>query len=382
MASNKGNCYICGKNMGKTAMKNHLLKEHGEGDEKCYLLKAEGAYNRSYWLFFTVPVNEKLLEVDSFLRQIWCECCGHMSAFEIGKGKDKWFDFGDCDYGMSEKLSSFRIGSVLPYEYDFGTTTYINVTIVGEIYRPKQKDKICLLARNEPPSEVCCKCGKPAVFVNAGSWDHECYCKRCSNGQDEFMLSPITNSPRCGACGYEGGRDRWTFDPKKIKTKPVAAQPKEAAPPKAKPAAKASGKEKIAGKANEEEILATNKTLVADFEKYLNSTNLSQKTINTHADNVDFYVNDYLCYSDAREIALGCYAISSFMDDWFPRKAAWASCAQIKSMAASIKKFYKYLLERKAIEPADYAMLALTIKEETDDWLKSMKKYERELFGW
>ncbi len=41
----KGRCYLCGKELGKTAMKNHILKAHGveEGGQECQLLKIEGA---------------------------------------------------------------------------------------------------------------------------------------------------------------------------------------------------------------------------------------------------------------------------------------------------------------------------------------------------
>ena len=47
MAASNGNCFICGKTAGKTAIKNHVLKEHDGGDESCYLLKAEGAYDKN-----------------------------------------------------------------------------------------------------------------------------------------------------------------------------------------------------------------------------------------------------------------------------------------------------------------------------------------------
>ena len=41
----KGRCYLCGKELGKTAMKNHILRAHGveEGGQECQLLKIEGA---------------------------------------------------------------------------------------------------------------------------------------------------------------------------------------------------------------------------------------------------------------------------------------------------------------------------------------------------
>jgi len=44
----QGDCFICGKSASKTAMKNHVLKEHNSGDEQCYLFKAEGAYDKDY----------------------------------------------------------------------------------------------------------------------------------------------------------------------------------------------------------------------------------------------------------------------------------------------------------------------------------------------
>ena len=62
----QGNCYLCGKMLGKVAMKNHLLKAHNdtEGDQRCYLLKAEGLYDKDYWLYFDIPVSSNLSAVD------------------------------------------------------------------------------------------------------------------------------------------------------------------------------------------------------------------------------------------------------------------------------------------------------------------------------
>jgi hypothetical protein len=56
MAVSNGNCFICGKTAGKTAIKNHVLKEHNNDNELCYLFKAEGAYNKDYWLLFSVAI--------------------------------------------------------------------------------------------------------------------------------------------------------------------------------------------------------------------------------------------------------------------------------------------------------------------------------------
>jgi len=199
----QGDCFICGKTAAKTAMKNHVLKEHNSGDELCRLIKAEGAYDKNYWLLFTAPLDASLSAVDTFLRKIWCECCGHLSAFSIG----------GAAYGKTRKISSLAAGDKLLYEYDFGSTTEILLTVVEDIARQKQRDKICLLARNEPIAAVCEKCGAPAAVVNV--WDEwELLCDNCAkNVDDDAALLPVVNSPRCGVCGYEGALDLWTFDP-------------------------------------------------------------------------------------------------------------------------------------------------------------------------
>ena len=194
-----GNCFMCGKTAAKTAMKNHVLKEHDNGDEKCYLMKAEGAYNKDYWLFFTVPMDATLTAVDKFLRQIWCECCGHLSAFRPG--------------GKSKKVSTLSIGDTFLYEYDFGSTTEIVLTVVSEMSRKKQREKVLLLARNELMTETCDTCQAIASGYNA--WESEFVCEKCAKDVDEDAILPIVNSPRMGECGYTGDEDRWIFDPNK-----------------------------------------------------------------------------------------------------------------------------------------------------------------------
>jgi hypothetical protein len=56
------------------------------------LIKVEGAYQKEYWLFLDIALNATLEDLDAFLRQIWLECCGHMSGFypttdNWGRGK-------------------------------------------------------------------------------------------------------------------------------------------------------------------------------------------------------------------------------------------------------------------------------------------------------
>lgn len=207
MAS-QGNCYLCGKELGKAAMKNHLLKVHSEAEDgqDCLLLKAEGVYDKDYWLYFDIPVSSSLSTVDRFLRDIWLECCGHISAF-LGPGH--------LEIGKNRKLGSFPVGTQLLHEYDFGDTTETKITIIAGTRRKAQKKAVRLLARNVPPVFACSRCGKPAVAIcTECMWSgvNPFYCEDCGEEHEhEDMLLPVTNSPRMGICGYTGEFDRFSF---------------------------------------------------------------------------------------------------------------------------------------------------------------------------
>lgn len=209
-----GNCYICGAELGKTAMKNHILKAHGGEDDgqDCCLLKIEDAYDKDYWLFVDIPLHKSLSDIDAFLREIWLECCGHMSAFHTP---------GQSDIEKSRKLNSFSVSDKLLHEYDFGSTTETVITVMGTVRRKRQKEAVRLLARNVPPQFTCEKCGSPAEYICIQcmyDMDNPLYCAECSEEHEhDEMLLPVVNSPRMGVCGYDGELDIFTFDPMKVK---------------------------------------------------------------------------------------------------------------------------------------------------------------------
>lgn len=45
------------------------------------LLKIETPYEKDYWLYADISMTSTLKTLDTFLRDIWLECCGHMGAF-------------------------------------------------------------------------------------------------------------------------------------------------------------------------------------------------------------------------------------------------------------------------------------------------------------
>ena len=122
-----------------------------------------------------------------------------------------------------------------------------------------------------------------------------------------------------------------------------------------------------------------NRVHISTFEKWLKGKNLSDKTIRRHAGNVDLYLNYYLNYYDPQDVKAGCYSIGGYLGGFYARKVAWASCSQIKSNAASIKKFYACMLEQGVVEKDDYAYLYNEIKEEMEVWLEDIRQNEEEL---
>ncbi|MCF7792552.1 MAG: recombinase [Candidatus Cloacimonetes bacterium] len=125
-----------------------------------------------------------------------------------------------------------------------------------------------------------------------------------------------------------------------------------------------------------------NEKLLAEFEGYLRKKGLKPKTIHNHRLNVDFYINDYLNYYDSFKAVEGTQFISGFLGDWFIRKALWSSKAFIKSSAASIKKFYTFMYEKKLISKDDLDDLKMEIKEMLPDWLEAMENYENSIEDW
>lgn len=89
----KGFCKYCGKEYTRSGMLRHLeaCKERKSKlametyKRKCryFQIVISGKYAKAYWLIVEVSENTTLKELDQFIRDIWVECCGHLSAFTI-----------------------------------------------------------------------------------------------------------------------------------------------------------------------------------------------------------------------------------------------------------------------------------------------------------
>ena len=231
----KGNCYLCGKHLAKSGVVKHLTAVHaaeGADVQRCVLLKVEAG---DYWLYLDMADTASLKSLDGFLRKIWLECCGHLSCFYYPRNNSDWFGNGMQKIGMQTKMNTFYAGDHFLYDYDFGSTTTLKITVMDTgFFRPRQRNAVRLLARNEDYVFECRDCGQPADFINSVciySAENPFICAACAEKRrqcveddedmeeqddelryDVDMLLPIVNSPRMGFCCYEGELDVYTFE--------------------------------------------------------------------------------------------------------------------------------------------------------------------------
>src|SRR5260370_10289602 len=90
-----GTCSLCGKSFSRASMARHLKTcslpdpklavsaPASQPPNQSFHLFVEGRHAKAYWMHLAVPVEAPLSKVDAFLRGIWLECCGHLSAFTI-----------------------------------------------------------------------------------------------------------------------------------------------------------------------------------------------------------------------------------------------------------------------------------------------------------
>lgn len=218
----RGVCVFCSKEMTKGGLSRHLSScaarqaanaaadAAGPGKpETIFHLQIQDRYTSDFWLHLEMRGSAPLRTLDSYLRTIWLECCGHLSRFSFG-GWD-----GD-EIAMSRQLGqAVAVGDELTHIYDFGTSSETLVKAVAtRTGKPLTKHPITLMARNQIPEVTCQECGKPAAWLcieciyeyDKPGWLCQKHGKRHPH-DDYGELMPVVNSPRLGMCGYVGPAD-------------------------------------------------------------------------------------------------------------------------------------------------------------------------------
>lgn len=243
----KGKCVFCGKEYTASGMSKHLeehLQEKAVGIQQHGLsfhikVTADKWMNDlPYFLNILADGNATLKDVDDFLRKIWLECCGHLSSFETprklrtasGLSIYEALDLYEREQTEAHRmnLESFEHeipkirklrailskGLKIDYEYDMGSTTCLQLSVLSEL--PIQADKkIVLLSRNEPLEVLCSHChtrSAASICVVCDSTEDALFCRDCAREHErtcpdfkDYAHMPVVNSPRMGVCGYIGG---------------------------------------------------------------------------------------------------------------------------------------------------------------------------------
>lgn len=244
-----GKCSYCSQIFSQNTIAKHLqscklrkeLSPFLKKGQCSFLLGISGKQFQDYWAFIEVNGNIcRLKDIDSFLRSLWLECCGHSSSFKINDQiyeslPDPMYSTKSIQISVNKILKE---GMIFEYTYDFGSSTELIIKVVSandslndnNIGSPdtkaskiprharekKGKDKMLppvkLIARNDSIVFTCHAC-KQAIATNIcticlyeKSRRGASLCENCTRhhkcGEDMFL--PIVNSPRSGECGYTG----------------------------------------------------------------------------------------------------------------------------------------------------------------------------------
>jgi hypothetical protein len=212
----KGHCLYCGKETTKAAMTRHLAicqkRQEAMAQTKqkklqaLYHLRVQDAYRPEFWLDLEMRGSAKLWDLDSYLRVIWLECCGHLSQFSIG-------GWAGEEIPMNRRADQvFELGLVLTHIYDFGTSSETLVKVVSaREAKPTTSHPIALMARNLTPEAECLVCKGPATklciecLIEHNTWGTLCDEHAETHPHADYGEPiPLVNSPRLGMCGYTG----------------------------------------------------------------------------------------------------------------------------------------------------------------------------------
>ena len=206
-----GTCLLCRASVTKRSALKHgtaclQASDWPTGDEPSLLIMAQGRYQKKYWLVVLARHDARLGDLDQLIRDVWVECCGHLSAFRIGD--DAYYSepesyTDDMHIPLSHVVAP---GSTFIYDYDFGSTTSLELKVIEEASIAPPEGSLCLIARNSRPRIPCDLCGDEAAFT-LEDHDRDClcyYCRECLSmiDHDPDDLEIISNSPRSGTCGY------------------------------------------------------------------------------------------------------------------------------------------------------------------------------------
>jgi site-specific recombinase XerD len=121
-------------------------------------------------------------------------------------------------------------------------------------------------------------------------------------------------------------------------------------------------------------IQQANQPILEGFEHALRQSRLSEHTIKAHVDNIQFFGRYLLWYAySLRRLDEATEGkVYNFLEDWFPRKALWASVSSMKLYLASFKKFFQWMGATGLVAPEIVEDVLSTLKDDRNLFLSKV----------
>jgi site-specific recombinase XerD len=121
-------------------------------------------------------------------------------------------------------------------------------------------------------------------------------------------------------------------------------------------------------------IQSANQPILDGFEHWLKQAGLSEPTIKAHVDNMRFFGRYLLWYGySLRRLDEATEGdVYDFLENWFPRKALWASVSSMKVYLASFKKFYQWVGATDLVSPETVEDVLSTLKDSRTLFLRKV----------
>ena len=114
-------------------------------------------------------------------------------------------------------------------------------------------------------------------------------------------------------------------------------------------------------------IKAKNKKLIKIFKDEMAENNLPKKTIKDQASDVDFFLNEFLLREDPIPMEEGASNLNGFFS-YVIRKCMWSTPENIETMADSLKKFYKCMMDHGEVDEDLYEIIEEEIDSRVRIW--------------
>lgn len=123
-------------------------------------------------------------------------------------------------------------------------------------------------------------------------------------------------------------------------------------------------------------IEAHNQPILEDFTNWLEAAGLSAKTVRKHRQNITLFAMYLVYYDPLNKLdEAGSGDVYMYLCNWFPRKV-WASPGTIRSNMASLRRFFKFMVQSGRIDEEYEKHVRATLNKNKDTFIESSRRWQ------